>query len=176
MSRYSFRVFLVGLIMVMVFPQFGLAASDYVLPYPSSMPGSRFYRVNLIKEKVLGYWYFGDFGQFKYNLKQSDKYLVEAKTLFEYKQYLLAFDALDKSEVYFQQTLPNLVKAQQKGKNISVSSDILKQASGKHIEVLLEINQNIPAKFVWIPEKSAPTTLNLSEKIKELINTRKKYL
>ena len=66
------------------------AESQYVLPYPSAMPGSFLYKLNLVQEEILRYWYFGDFGQFKYNLGLSDKYLVEAKTLFEYKQYLLA--------------------------------------------------------------------------------------
>lgn len=176
MPRNSLRVFVIGLAIMLILPRSVFPASDYVLPYPSAMPGNKLYKLNLAKEKILKYWYFGDFGQFKYSLKQSDKYLVEAKTLFEYKQYLLAFEALDKSEVYFQQTLPNLVKAKQKRKNISVNRDILKLASLKHIEVLLEIKQNIPDKFVWVPEKSAPVALNLSEKIKESINSRKKYL
>ena len=58
------------------------AESPYVLPYPSAMPGSIFYKLNLIQDELLRFWYFGDFGQFKYNLAQSDKYLVEAINLF----------------------------------------------------------------------------------------------
>ncbi|MBI2026151.1 MAG: hypothetical protein HYT06_02100 [Candidatus Levybacteria bacterium] len=166
----------VVLLFFLITPISVFADSSYVLPYPSAMPGSKLYRINLVKEKVLRYWYFGNFGQFKYSLKQSDKYLVEAKILFEYKQYLLAFEALRKSDVYFQQTLPNLVNAQKERKNINANRDILREASGKHIEILSEINKNIPANFVWTPEKGAPTTLNLSEKIKESIKTRKKYL
>jgi len=40
------------------------AESNYVLPYPSSMPGSIFYKIDVLKEKILEYWYFGNFGKF----------------------------------------------------------------------------------------------------------------
>src|SRR3989344_581593 len=56
-----------------------LAQSSYVLPYPPPMPGSFLYKIRLLSEQIQQYWYFGNFGQFSYNLKQSDKYLVQAK-------------------------------------------------------------------------------------------------
>src|SRR3990167_6873899 len=77
------------------------AQSSYVLPYPGEMPGNKVYKLNLIKEKLEKYFYFGNFSQFNYNLKYADKYLVEAKTLFEYKQFLLGDSALKKSDSYF---------------------------------------------------------------------------
>src|SRR3989344_6985672 len=97
---------LVNLSSVRVFAQ-----SDYVLPYPSQMPGNKFYTINQVIEKVSYFWYFGSFGQFKYNLKKADKYLVEAKTLFEYKQFLLGYQALKKSDGHFKETLPKLINA-----------------------------------------------------------------
>ncbi len=85
----------IGLVSILFFllslflPLSSFAQSDYVLPYPSSMPGSIYYKLHLAWESVIEYWNFGDFGQFIYNLKQFNKYVVEAKTLFEYIQYLL---------------------------------------------------------------------------------------
>lgn len=152
------------------------AESSYVLPYPSFMPGSPFYKLNLIKEEILKYWYFGNFGQFTYNLKQSDKYLVEAKTLFEYKQYLLGYQALKNSDNYFRQTLPYLLKAQAGGKEIIQKETILKEATLKHIEVLDLIKQQVPRQFVWRPEKSLPTTLNLHSEIEKSIKVKKQTL
>lgn len=153
-----------------------LAESDYVLPYPSAMPGSIFYKLNLIKEKVLKYWYFGDFGQFHYNLKQSDKYLVEAKTLFDYKQYLLAHRALQKSEKYFEKIYPNLLLAHKNGKNISEKETILEDAAQKHIKEITKIKINVPSVFQWLPERESPTKLNLWESLDTSIKIRQKRL
>ena len=84
-------------------------AVDYVLPYPSYMPGNPMYKIRQILERAQEYWYFGDMAKVKYHLKMADKYLVEAKTLFEYKQYLLAVDALQRSNQQFQ-PLPQLLE------------------------------------------------------------------
>ena len=122
------------------------------------------------------YWYFGNFGQFNYNLKEADKYLVEAKTLFEYNQYLLGYGALKKSDVYFEQTLPFLLKARGERKNISDYREILRQAAEKHQEVLIKMSEEVPEVFTWSPEKSLPTKLNLKDSINKSIEIREKYL
>lgn len=152
------------------------AESSYVLPYPSAMPGSKFYLLQQIKDTALQYWYFGNFGQFAYNLKQSDKYLVEAKTLFEYRQYLLGYEALKKSDLYFIHTLPYLRKAQNENKNINQSRLVLKEAALKHIEVLAKLGLELPKTFVWQPEKSLPTKLDLKNAVDQSIIIRKKHL
>ena len=152
------------------------AESAYVLPYPSSMPGNKFYKINLVLENLSKYWYFGDFGQFKYSLKISDKYLVEAKTLFEYKQYLLGYKALEKSDQYFVNILPNLSSAEKNGKNIFQKKAVLKEASQKHIEILKGMEVNAPDVFNWQPEKALPTTLGIKGAIEYSINVRKKDL
>lgn len=152
------------------------AQSTYVLPYPSAMPGNILYKINLVKESILKFWYFGDFGNFEYNLKESDKYLVEAKTLFEYEQYLLAFKSLQKSDDYFVKTMPYLLIAGKNGKNITVNKNLLKEAGLKHIQVLSRLAKDLPLTFMWIPEKDKPTTLNIKDKIDQSISLREKYL
>ena len=148
-SSFSLGIFLINQNNIV------LAQSSYVLPYPSAMPGSIFYRVNLVKDELYKYWYFGDFGQFKYSLRMSDKYLVESKTLFEYKQYLLGYQALLSSDAYFSRTNPALISASEKGKNISEKKNILKEAAGKHVEELKQMKLIIPERFHWTPEKNA---------------------
>lgn len=152
------------------------AKSEYVLPYPSAMPGSVFYKLNLVKEEILKYWHFGDFGQFHFNLKQSDKYLVEAKTLYDYKQYLLGQNALQKSDAYFEKVYPSLLSAKNKGKNIFEKEKVLKAAAQKHKEELLKIKNNVPPAFVWTPERERPTKLNLWEGLNTSIEHRGKRL
>ncbi len=152
------------------------ASSNYVLPYPSAMPGSFVYKLELVKEYLMSYWYFGDFGQFKYNLQESDKYLVEAKTLFDYKQYLLGYQALTNSDQYFEKIRPSLISAQNHNKDISEKLSILKEAALKHIEELNKMRKNVPETFVWSPEKRKPSNLNLGWLILNSIKIRGQVL
>jgi len=152
------------------------AQSNYVLPYPSSMPGSFSYKIHLIYESVSKYWYFGDFGQFDYNLKLADKYLVEAKILFEYKQYLLGYKALEKSNRYFVSIPLNLAKAKENDKDISQRRKILEESAQKHIEILSELQGKLPPSFLWTPENAKSTNLNLEEMMGKSIKIRASYL
>jgi len=138
------------------------------------MPGNKFYTVSKVFEKLEKYWYFGNFAQFKYNLKLSDKYLVEAKTLFEYKQYLFAVKALKDSDMYFKNTSIYLKKAKKEEKDITEQNKILISASQKHKEILQEIEKNIPDSFNWQPEKLDSTYLDFKKIINNSIAIRSK--
>ena len=170
------RLFILIFFFLTFFKTSVFAQSNYVLPYPSSMPGSLSYKIHLFYENISKYWYFGAFGQFDYNLKMADKYLVEAKTLFEYKQYFLGYKSLQKSDFYFENILPNITKAENQHKNSAQKILILKDASLKHIEVLKKMQENVPATIIWQPEKSLPTTLKLKDAIVNAILLREKKL
>lgn len=165
------RILLTLFLFVLFVPKVS-AQSSYVLPYPGAMPGNRVYELNLIKEKFEKYFYFGNFSAFSYNLKYSDKYLVEAKTLFEYKQFLLGESALKKSDSYFKNLKVTLDKAKNEGKDISQKKEILQKASQKHVEVLNKIKKEVPEKFNWQPEKVSPTFINLWIDIEASISKR----
>lgn len=158
------------------FPHGVFAESNYVLPYPSVMPGNIFYKARIVIDEVKKLWYFGNFGKFSYNLKQSDKYLVEAKTLFEYKQYLLGFNALQKSNKYFEKVPLYLRYAHEEKKNVLEKQLLLKEAALKHIEVLQFIKTITPSIIIWKPEKSASTNLKLHEIVNKSVQIRKKAL
>lgn len=153
-----------------------IAQSSYVLPYPSNMPGNMSYNIHLIYESISKFWHLGDFGQFSYSLKMSDKYLVEARTLFEYRQYLLGHKALKKSDKYFTDILPNLIKAKKNDKSILQRKSVLNEASKKHIETLDKMRMDTPDTFNWQPEKSAPTALNLKQAINESVRLREENI
>lgn len=176
MKNEKFIYLFIVVLLFFLFSKTVLAESNYVLPYPSNMPGSLAYDFHLIFEQISKYWYFGDFGQFNYNLKMTDKYLVEAKILFEYKQYLLAHRALKKSDLYFLNIKRSLLKAEKENKNIINKRFILKEASRKHIEILEKIDSNTPDIFIWEPEKALPTTLHLKKAIEDSVNIRKNSL
>lgn len=167
-----FLFFLLFLLLVL-FSKPVLAESNHVLPYPSSMPGGLTYKFHLVFEEISKYWYFGNFGQVNYNLKMTDKYLVEAKTLFEYRQYLLAHKALKKSDFYFAKIMPYLIRANKEKKNIILKRTVFKDVSEKHIEVLEKLRTLNPETFFWQPEKAMPTTLYLKKAIENSIKIRK---
>lgn len=174
-TKVKMRLFLLTLFFSVFFvavskPSY--AQSDYVLPYPSFMPGSTFYKLHLIIEEMQKYWYFGNFGTFLYNVKQADKYLVEAKTLFEYKQYLLGSKALEKSDIYFVRASQHLNKAKIEGREIAQKQNMFRNALLRHKEVLQELKKKIPERFVWQPEKEDSTALLLWSIIDSSIRTR----
>lgn len=163
-------------VFIFLFPSPTFAESSYVLPYPSSMPGSFVYKFRGVEEALLPYWYFGNISSFIYNLKQSDKYLVEAKTLFEYKQYLLGYRALEKSDMYYKNSYPYLKKAKTAGDNISDKLALFREATLEHEEQLASMHEMTPSRVLWSPEKALPTDLLLHRAIEESIALRKSYL
>lgn len=164
------------LLLILFVPyHFAYAESVYVLPYPSFMPGSKIYAIHTRWEALMRFWHFGNFAQIDYNLHQSDKYLVEAKTLFEYKQYLLAVRSLEKSNSYFLQVPLYLDRAKKEKKDVSKKSALFKQASLKHDEVLNRVYLEAPETFNWQPEKKASSFLNLHEIINRAVAIRKQY-
>ena len=160
------------LLLFVVLSKPAVANSEYVLPYPSTMPGGALYKIHAISEYIQRYWYFGSFGQFSYNLKKSDKYLVEAKTLFEYKQYLLGSKALSKSNSYFLKIKPSLSQAKKEGKDISEKLKLFNSAIEKHKEVLEQIRKDVPRDVLWSPEKDSATKIMLHQEIEQAIRLR----
>lgn len=138
------------------------------------MPGHLLYKVRLVQEYFEKFWYFGDFGQLSFNQRMSDRYLVEAKTLFEYKQYLLATKALDKSNDYFRKIPGNLLQAKKNNKIIVDKKERVFNEREKHIEVLEELRDDLPPQFVWQDEYKDAQNLELEELINKSIVIRKK--
>lgn len=168
-----YKLFILFFAVILFFVSLGKSfASSYVLPYPSDMPGSKFYAIGQIIEEVERIWFFGDFSQFHYNLKNSDKYLVQAKTLIEYNQFLLANEAVKRSDEFFISSKKNLKNASNKKKPTGEKRALLRRAAEKHIQVLSESLEKAPEEFDWVPEKEKPTKLFLKRQIKNSIRIR----
>ena len=154
---------------------FSLALSvqaDYVLPYPSFMPGNKAYRISRVIDSLKAYWYWGNIASFRYHLALADKYLVEAKTLFEYKQYLLAVDALTRSTIHTERLPVYLKRAKSERKDIAKLKATTGEAIDAHVLVLEEITARVPEQFLWQPEKAASTDLKLGSFLRESVNLR----
>ena len=135
--------------------------ADYVLPYPSYMPGNKIYRISRIIDQLKRFWYFGNIAQLKYRQSLGDKYLVEAKTLFEYKQYLLATDALIRSDSQVSDIISYIEKAQKQGIDTNALKKNVAEEMAVHLSVLSVMESQLPAEFVWKPEKAKSTNLQI---------------
>lgn len=168
---------LAGFILSIIFLSFPISIkADYVLPYPSYMPGHKLYKPSRMLDEFKKWWYFGTIAQFKYHLNLADKYLVEAKTLFEYKQYLLAVDALKRSNSQFQFVPSFIQKTISKGKDMPNLRFTEREAVKEHIKVLEKLRGELPKEFLWSPEREKPTKLELHIILDEAILIRKNLL
>jgi len=146
------------LAVLLSFPRWSNAS--YVLPYPSFMPGNKLYRVSRFIDEVKRYWYWGNLSSYRYYLGQSDKALVEAKTLFAYNQYLLAVKALDRSSAALQRVPDSLKGAE------------FIEAMNEHKKVIGKLLGELPEEFIWRPEREKPQTLRIHEELNRALLLR----
>jgi hypothetical protein len=150
--------------------------ATYTLPYPSTMPGNKLYKITRLVDELKKYWFFGSIAQIKYHIALSDKYFVEAKTLFDYNQYLLAADALKRSDYQYQFISKYIAQGEKEGKDMSNFKKIHKEQSAQHVVILLETQNKVPNTFTWTPEKEKPTELPLNLLLQTSIDIRKNDL
>lgn len=165
---------IVGLLLFFIFPT--PVGADYVLPYPAYMPGHKFYRLSRVIDELKTWWYWGSIASWKYHSHLSDKYLVEAKTLFEYRQYLYALDALERSNKEFQIAPTLIEKAEREGKRADLLKAQTREAAATHIKVLEKLISELPKEFLWTPEKDKSTNLQLSVLLNNAISQRQDVL
>jgi len=148
--------------------------AEYVLPYPSYMPGHPLYRISRILDNFNKWWYWGNIARVKYYLKLADKYIIEAKTLIEYKQYLLAAGALARSNNAIVSLPVYLEKAKNESKDITTLRSIINDAVLAHEKILFNLSVATPENILWTPEKSQPTQIHLSDLLNQAIILRTK--
>lgn len=148
--------------------------AEYVLPYPFLMPGNKIYKISRMADVIKRYWSFGSIAQTKYSMSMADKYLVEAKTLFEYKQYLLAFDAIERSDQELSRLPENIRAGGLQRKNMSLMITSIKEEINMHEKVLKKLQAEMPSEFTWTPEKKSPTILPIQNRLEEAILFRRR--
>ncbi len=174
-NNWRFLFFSVLLIVYCLLGQSRVYAA-YVLPYPSVMPGNKIYRLSRMVDTFKRYWHWGNLSSYRYFLGQSDKALVEAKTLFEYNQYLLAVGALDRSNTSLKDVPEMLRRAKDEGKNIEKYRQELMEAMDAHRRVLAKIKSDTPEEFTWTPEKSTPQLLYIHKLLGESERLRREII
>lgn len=164
---------LVGLFSFLMLSIRSLAvAGKYTLPYPSYMPGHILYWPSRKIDELNDWWYWGNIARIKYYLKLGDKYLVESKTLYEYKQYLLADNALLRSDEAVKKILKYIEEAQAEGKDLSLFKSLVQSALDEHKIVLINLLTILPKDYLWTPEQDEPTYLPLRDQLQTSIRMR----
>lgn len=148
------------------------AHAEYVFPYPSYMPGNKLYAVSRILDTLEQYWHWGNIASYRYHLELADKYLIEAKTLFEYRQYLLAVDALERSNTHTEKLPVFLKRAAEEKKDISRERLLGREALAAHVLLMDDLTGKLPDSFLWEPEKTASTELKFSSLMRRSVNLR----
>jgi len=146
--------------------------AEYALPYPSYMPGNKLYVVSKILDRAKSWWYWGAIGQTKYHMMLSDKYLVEAKTLFEYKQYLLAINALRLSDEHIAEAPKYITMGKSRGVDMVQFESLFTAELTVHRTVLEKLKTELPKTFIWTPEKQPVTTINIDGLLSAAITLR----
>lgn len=164
-------VSLVLLIVIITSPRVVLAS--YMLPYPSFMPGNKLYPIMRLLDETKRYWYWGTIGNIKYYMMLSDKDLVEAKTLFEYKQYFLALDALDRSNKNIHRLRSLVLLSEREKKDISLLLPVIQEDMLVHQSILNTLRNQLPMEILWQPEKQSSVLLPLHELISAALEVRK---
>jgi hypothetical protein len=139
------------------------------------MPGNKLFKVSRILDSLGYWWHWGSFSQVKYHMGLSDKYLVEAKTLFEYKQYVLALEALRLSDSHMAQTPIYIAEAKKEGKQADAFESLFKEQLEVHMRILVGLQQVLPVTFEWAPEKQSPTTLALFDDLNKSLHLRSSF-
>ena len=146
--------------------------AEYVLPYPSYMPGNTLYKVSTFLDKLKGYWYFGNIAQLKYRMGMADKKLIESKTLFEYKQYAFAMNAMHESTAQIA-SIPRLLEsAKEQGIDMKKFNAMLCEQMNVHQEVLQKLQTSLPTVFAWQEEKKDAVNLQIGEAFDTAMKTR----
>jgi hypothetical protein len=149
-----------------------IVSAEYMLPYPSTMPGSKLYTLKKVMERLKEYWHIGSIAKAKYYMNLSDTYLVEAKTLFEYKQYLLATAALTRSDSAIKEIPAIISTGKSENKDMSRIRALIDEQQMVHKDVLTALRAKLPKEFIWSPERQASTTLSIDVLLTESIMLR----
>jgi hypothetical protein len=148
-------------------------AADYNLPVKPILPGHPLYRISRNLDRVRSWFLWGDIAKATYRLTLADKYLAEAKTLFELKQFPFAVDALERSNLEFERIPGFLENDVRDGRDIGAMRDKVKASSRAHVTILDALEPMVPEVYVWTEDDGEPIQLEIREQILLSVGIRK---
>ncbi|MBI4079016.1 MAG: hypothetical protein HY429_01835 [Candidatus Levybacteria bacterium] len=114
---------------------------EYQLPYPGLLPGSPFYVLKTIRDRIVSFLIADPLKKAEFNLLQADKRLSTGIMLVKQKKEALAESTISKGINYFEEGIGQLDEARKQGINTDALAFRYQQAAAKHIEVLQGFSQ-----------------------------------
>jgi hypothetical protein len=164
MNKFLIKGFIVFFLLYMI-SHASLVHAEYVLPYPSYMPGNTLYKISTFLDTLKKYWYFGNIAQLTYHMNMADKKLVEAKTLFEYKQYALALSALGNSKNHVELLPTLLIRGKRAGIDMKKLTAAVCGEMGEHQKVIQTLKESLPITYTWQEEKKDAIKLSIQDEL-----------
>lgn len=112
---------------------------DYFLPYPGILPDNPFYKIKMIRDRIVLVLTTDPVKKTEKLLLYADKRLGAGRALVEGNKVELGISTITKGEKYLEQAITQAEKVKKSGKEVSQLYDRLITASMKHGEVLEEI-------------------------------------
>jgi len=153
----------------------GILAQGIELPDPGITPDNPFYFLEIIAEKIMTFFTFGD-------LKKAERYaalaaerLAETQAVVEKGKPALVEKTLERYEMQLQNAITRAEQAQSKGQNTERIMEIVArvgQATSKHLEVLAEVYEKVPDEAKSAIENAIKVSVKGHEKAVEALKAQ----
>jgi len=144
----SISIFLLAGLVFSTIPS--LAQTESTLPSPGLTPDNPFYFLERFFEGIGTFFTFGDVAKAKRYTKLAAERVAEAKAVVDKNKPEVAEKALKRYQECLEKSLAKAEEAQAKGKSVAEVTEIVSQATIKHLAVLEEVLEKVPE-----PAKSA---------------------
>lgn len=132
------------------------AQTEAELPSPGLTPDSPFYFLEIFFEGVGTFFTFGDVAKAERYANLAAERVAEAKAVVDKGKPEVAEKALTRYQEQLEKSLAKADQAQAKGKSVSAVTEIVSQATAKHLTVLEELLERVP-------EQAKPAILQARE-------------
>ncbi len=139
---------------------FCLGQTKIDLPSPGLTPDSPFYFLEIFFEKIGDFFTFGDLAKAKRYIKLANERIAEAKAVVDKGKPKAVDKALVRYQKQLEKALAKAEKVKAKGKSIAQITDLISQATAKHLTVLEEVSEKVPktAKLAILQAREASKT------------------
>ena len=121
-----------------------LAQTEADLPSPGLTPDSPFYFLERFFEGIGTFFTFGDVAKAKRYAELAAERIAEAKTVVDKGKPEVAEKALKRYQEHLEKSLAKAEEAQAKGESVAEVTEIVSQATIKHLAVLEEVLEKVP--------------------------------
>lgn len=116
---------------------------QYNLPYPGLLPDHPLWFVKAVRDKIISLLISDPLKRSEFDLKQADKRLSAGVALIKKGKTEEGVSTISKAENYFEEAVRSASLAKTSGKDVMSWLATLVNASNKHQEVILEVEQTV---------------------------------